>query len=85
MAEEVLRLELFQIVHRRISRCRSVSGDAVLVIAGTSPWVILDKIRKRTREGLPMEMCEELLNDRQIEWDESPIGRWTHRLKLRIR
>lgn len=69
---------------RVASSYRTVSGDAIGVIAGIAPIDLLAKDRNRlyqTRKGMgPPRTDENTMEEWQHRWSSSDKGRWTYRL-----
>lgn len=77
--ESVYRLSAIRVT----SAFRTISLDAVCVIAGMCPLTLLAK--ERSRRYLLKDEPKELLRadsirNWQVQWDQSRKGRWTHRL-----
>lgn len=71
---------------RVCSAYRTVSYEAVLVVAGVPPLKLLAKERREVYEGVGKQEAKDRLFRRwQTRWNDSTKGRWTRRLIPNIR
>jgi hypothetical protein len=73
---------VYRRVMLRVACCyRTVSYDAAAVVSGMPPLALLAEERQKTHGGILKSVARDQLSNRwQTAWDNSPKGRWTHRL-----
>lgn len=80
MKKKIIRIQRSTLI-RVVSSYRTISAEAVAVIAGVPPIDLLARERKERYIGKnPAEAREELLARWQQRWQDSPHGRWTFHL-----